>query len=536
MASGLQRRRGSAVTEKAERTDAREGWDRHKEDRRPGRLLSVFKAVVLLALVAVTAYGMLRKGLYLDNLWLPVAAGILALLLATLFVGSYYRDVPRIGWVLVGLLAALVGVKGLSMIWTISETETIKEVLRSSMYAATFLLALAALSSVRQVGPLIDAAILIVTAVAGYGLLQKIDPVQHLVTSYDSVRVSSTLEYANTTALILAMGVVLALARMGGTRNAPVRGLYAALTLAFLITLYLTVSRGGIASLGMGMVALIVLTSNRLQTLTNLLLLSVPGVWLLWRIQDLDGLMQRGVSDHQEIADGAAFRTDLLIALAAAFVLQAVYALLADRYELMPVGRRTLGALAGGVALVAVCAGALVVVNSFGGLGQTYETLVSNPSKTDYVSERLASLDIGNRGEYWAVAWEEWKEHPLTGTGAGTFQFTWIEERPIFTGVKQVHNLYLEQGTETGLFAFVAFVGFCGLLLGHIARATWRSDPAGQRRLLLSGLATAMVVYLVSSTIEWHWYIPPSTLFFFVLAGVATKLASKTEWDVPEKD
>ena len=66
------------------------------------------------------------------------------------------------------------------------------------------------------------------------------------------MRVDSTLGYANTTAVILGMGVVLALARMGTLRNPAFRGLYAALVLSFLVTLYLTVSRGGIGSLGIG--------------------------------------------------------------------------------------------------------------------------------------------------------------------------------------------------------------------------------------------------------------------------------------------
>ena len=49
------------------------------------------------------------------------------------------------------------------------------------------------------------------------------------------------------------------------------------MTLAFLVALYLTVSRGGIGSLGVGMIVLFVLTEKRLQTLGNLLLLSVPA-------------------------------------------------------------------------------------------------------------------------------------------------------------------------------------------------------------------------------------------------------------------
>jgi O-antigen ligase len=91
----------------------------------------------------------------------------------------------------------------------------------------------------------------------------------------------------------------------------------------------------------------------------------------------------------------------------------------------------------------------------------------------------------------------------------------------------QVHNVYLEQGTETGVVAFVALTGFAVLLLGYSAWAAWRA--AGERKVLLAGLTGAVAVYLVSSALEWHWYIPPSTIYFFILAGAAVKLAARTE-------
>jgi O-antigen ligase len=272
-----------------------------------------------------------------------------------------------------------------------------------------------------------------------------------------------------------------------------------------------------------------------LQMLANLLLVSVPGAWLLWRMQGLEGFMQVGASEQQRVAAGAAFRTDMILALAGAFVLQAGYAFLVDRYELMPVGRRVLGALALTGAVLALGTGAFVVVGQYGGIGRTYETLVSNPSQTEDVGQRLTSLSIGFRAEYWPVAWEEWKERPLTGTGAGTFQYVWLENRPDTKGAKQVHNLYLEQGTETGVFAFLALVGFVVALVGYSARATWRSQ-GDERRILLAGLVSALVVYLVSSFIEWHWYIPGSTLIFFLLAAITAKFASRDDWDAREAD
>jgi hypothetical protein len=508
--------------------------DQGEKSRRTGRLLAIFKAVILLTLAAVTAYGLLNHGLYGEPLWLPVANGILALLLVTVLVRDYYADVPQAAWIMVAFLAALVAIKGISMAWSISETETINEVVRSSTYLAVFVMALGALTSPRQVGPLMDVAILMVAAVAGYGLLQKINPVEYPIDSLDGVRIDSTLEYVNTTAAILGMGVALALARMTTVRNALLRGIYAALTLAFLVALYLTASRGGIGSLGVGMIVLFVLTEKRLQTLVNLLLLSAPGAWLLWRIRDLEGFMNTYLSDKQRMVLGTTFRDDLVISLVAAFVLQAGFVLLANRYELTPFARRVLGALVVGVTVLAIGAGAFAAVNGYGGIGKTYESLVNNPNQTEDMGQRLASLDIGFRDDYWRVGWEAWKEHPLTGTGAGTFKYTWLQNRPNTQGVQQVHNLYLEQGTETGAFAFLALAGFVVTFVGYLVRAAWRSR--GDRRLLLAGFTSALGVYLVSSFLEWHWYIPGSTLFFFFLAGITVKFACSEEWVAPADD
>ena len=496
--------------------------------RRPGWALAVFKAVLLLVLLAVTTYGMIEGGLYDSELWLPAAAGILVVLMATLFVRGYYEGVPGSGWAMIALLAALVAIKGLSMIWTVSETETVEEILRSSMYLATFVTALAAASpSGRQAGALTDIAVLIVAAVAGYGLLQKISPIEYPALSFDGVRIDSTLGYANTTAAILGMGVVLSLGRMAGMRSAVFRGLYAILVLAFLVALYLTISRGGLASLGVGGLVLLVLARERLQVVANLLLMGVPGAWLLWRMQDLEGLLLVDASEAQKVAAGTAFRNDLILALAVAFVLQAGYSMLLERYEPTAQFRRIAWALVLGGAVLVVASGAFLVVDRNGGVGQAYEKLTSNPAQTENAGRRLGSLSTGYRAEYWRVAWEDWKQHPLTGTGAGTFRYTWLQERTDTNDVRQVHNLYLEQLTEIGVFGFLALLGFVALLVGYTARAAWRSsESAVGDGPLLAGLVAALVVYLVSSFLEWHWYIPAATLFFFVLAAVAARLAA----------
>src|SRR3712207_3329784 len=134
-----------------------------------GRNLTIFKSLVLAVLVVITLYGMLNRGLAGAERWLPVAAAVLGLVVITLFVADYFADVPRVTWVLVVLLVVLVAVKGLSLTWSISRTETIQELLRSSVYLAAFALAAASLSSWRLVGPLVVGMNLTAGAGGGYG-------------------------------------------------------------------------------------------------------------------------------------------------------------------------------------------------------------------------------------------------------------------------------------------------------------------------------------------------------------------------------
>ncbi|HLM76784.1 MAG TPA: O-antigen ligase family protein [Rubrobacteraceae bacterium] len=496
-----------------------------------GRNLMLFKSLVLTAIMVITLYGMLNRGLFELERWLPVAAAILGIFFITLFVVEYFADVPRIVWVLAGLLAVLVAVKGLSLIWSISPPETIKELLRSSMYLAAFVLAAASFSSRRLAGPFIDGMNIIVGAVAGYGVLQKTDPTDYPSTTASGVRIGSTLEYANTVAVVLGMGIVLGLGRMTGLRNPVARGLYAALILVLSVVLYFTFSRGGMLALGVGLLLLFVVGERRLQMFANLLLVSLPLGWLLWRAQDLTTFFSYTSDEDLRAAEGTTFLIYLVVAVIVAFLLQAGYAILLERYELSSWVRRALTAAAVVTALASIgFLGYQAVNQQLVESGGPFSTFAQGLEEPKQANERLTSLSSNSRSIYWRVAWEEWLKHPLTGTGAGTFQYTWLENRPHTSGVKQVHNVYLEQGTETGILAFLALMGFAALLVVYAARATWRA--AGERRVLLAGLTGAVAVYLVSSALEWHWYVLPSTIFFFILAGVAAKFASREEQEV----
>src|ERR687897_3433808 len=318
-----------------------------------GRNLTIFKSLVLAILVAITFYGMLNRGIFSAELWLPVAVAMLGLVFITLFITDYFAGMPRIAWVLLGLLVVLAAIKGLSLTWSIARTETVQELLRSSMYLAAFALAVASLSSQRLMGPFIDGMSLVAGAVAGHGVLHKTNPVDYPANSTDGVRVGSTVEYPNTAAVVLGMGIALGLGRMTQLRNPFSRGLYAALILVLGVILYATFSRGGMLALAVGLVVLFAVSGRRLQMFVNLLLVSGPLFWLVWRVQGLESFFGSVSDESLATADGSAFQTDLVIAALAAFVLQLAYAFLVGRYELAPALQRALGV----ATIVAVVAG-----------------------------------------------------------------------------------------------------------------------------------------------------------------------------------
>jgi hypothetical protein len=119
---------------------------------------------------------------------------------------------------------------------------------------------------------------------------------------------------------------------------------------------------------------------------------------------------------------------------------------------------------------------------------------------------------VGARFVYWQAAFQIAKDHPLLGTGPGTFQIPFKEIKPPEAEMARlVHNDYLEQASDSGFPAFLGYSGFIFAILVLLYRysAQNRSDF-----LLWLGLAG----WAVQGFIEFGLYIPAlswPTLFFF---------------------
>lgn len=113
-------------------------------------------------------------------------------------------------------------------------------------------------------------------------------------------------------------------------------------------------------------------------------------------------------------------------------------------------------------------------------------------------SERDQPLTLfgENRPHYWRVAWQDVKEHPVLGSGAGTFGAYWLEHRPIDEFVHDAHSLFLETLAELGPFGLTLLAVGLGAPLAALRHR--------QDRVVAAALG-AYTAFLLHAAVDWDW-------------------------------
>jgi len=114
-------------------------------------------------------------------------------------------------------------------------------------------------------------------------------------------------------------------------------------------------------------------------------------------------------------------------------------------------------------------------------------------------------------------------DHPLTGTGLGTFVTVYPRYETLYDGkiVNHAHNDYAEALSDTGLFGGLCGVAFLILLF----RAALSRLGAEQSRLSLAlhaGSLAACCGLLLHSLVDFNLHLPANALLFLLQAFLAT--------------
>ncbi|MBR5606036.1 MAG: O-antigen ligase family protein, partial [Verrucomicrobia bacterium] len=131
---------------------------------------------------------------------------------------------------------------------------------------------------------------------------------------------------------------------------------------------------------------------------------------------------------------------------------------------------------------------------------------------SDYFKRGATSVSA--RFDYWNAAVLNIKNHPFMGSGPGTFAIPYhFSKRRESEMAKLCHNDYLEQASDSGIPASVAYLAFWGCCLYHIWRRYKTMVPL-QLSIIL-GINT----FALQALTEFSLYIPAIAWVAFALLG-----------------
>jgi O-antigen ligase len=449
----------------------------------------------------------------------------LIFLVAALRLASVH--ISTAGWVWLGLLVAYAAWTTLSLIWTVSRGNTVIDVSLMALYCGTAILAIAIRGSdtARHMLHAVAAAILAICILA---LLSRLrfdwfSPSQTAQLLPSSLRrLSYPINYWNALAALMAIGIPLILYVATGARSLVTRALAGAAVPLLALCAFLTASRGGTIEIAIAVVVFLALAPDRLPKLA-VTAVCAAGSALLIAAANQRGALRSGVRTALAHRQDDQLIVIALIACAGVGLLVAAIAHLdvyIERPRYLRPSRALTARIAGAVVLVGLLA--FLVGGGPGFLSREWDQFKNpfGPSSFQKVNafQRLGSVTGEGRYQYWQAAAHAGSEHPLTGTGAGTFVFWWAAHGTLAGGyVHDAHSLYLQSFAELGYPGMLLIVAaVASVLIAGVVRAVRGRDPT--RRLAVAAATAGAAAFTVSTAIDWIWLIPVLPLTWIVLA------------------
>lgn len=437
------------------------------------------------------------------------------------------------GWAALGLLAGFVAWTALSLTWTESLDRTWADLARVIAYLGVFGLALF-LRGPRGARLMVGAVAAGIACVAVVALLSRLHPAWFpeadqtaRFLSDSRERLAYPLNYWNALAGLIAIGIPLLLQVATCARSILLRSLAAAALPALALTVFFTLSRGGIAAGVLSVAVFLAFASDRLPKALTLLVATAGSAILIVVASSRDAL-RHGLLNATAESQGNRL---LLIVVVVCMAVGLIQAALGSRLgrELRP--RWTHVSRNQSLAAVAVCVLCLLVAAAaLGAPGRASDVWHEfKRSDVPHGGGRLTSVGGEGRYEFWSVAVDENVSKPLTGTGSGTFEYWW--DRNGSGGVvRDTHSLYMQTLGELGIVGIVLLAAFLLVFLFGGARATLRASPEGRPQL--AAALAGCVAFCFTAIFDWMWQVPVLPAATLLLASI---LVSATGRDASER-
>ncbi len=164
----------------------------------------------------------------------------------------------------------------------------------------------------------------------------------------------------------------------------------------------------------------------------------------------------------------------------------------------------------------------VLVISQFFGLDKLKDRLVNTRVENVVEGEQVIARKRELRLDVFDYAWEQFKERPIGGFGAGSFEssFQQYPGADVPLHYDHSHNDYLQFAIEYGLIGFALLAAFVLLALYHALKALWRRE-SWYRSGIGFGAAMGILGILIHSSTDFNLQIPANAATFVTLAAIA---------------
>lgn len=435
--------------------------------------------------------------------------------------------IPRVGWIGLGLLTGFALWTGLGIGWSESAERSVAELGRVATLLGIFALALTVQgrAAALRATAAIAAAAGVVSALA---LISRMEPdwlpaEDYLAFLPDAAnRLAYPLGYWNGLGQLIAIGMPLMIWMAAEGRYTATRALANAAIPAMSLTIFLTLSRGGIGAAALAVLALIVLHPRRVRLIIPLIL-GAGGAAIVVAAASQRSAFTDGLTNSTASTQGAEMLA-MTIVVCGGVALLAAAAALAAKHGLGPrlpqPSRAATGVTAATLAIIVLFAA--VAAGAPGEISDRWEQF-KQPATSGGV-DRLSSFTGSSRYQFWQSALDANATHPWRGIGPGTYEFWWARDADQLGApglfVRDAHSLYLETLAELGIIGFVLVTGFILFVLVTGTVRAFRLDKSEPSAALLAAATAGAVAFAIAAGLDWAWELTVLPVCFMLLAAV----------------
>ena len=152
---------------------------------------------------------------------------------------------------------------------------------------------------------------------------------------------------------------------------------------------------------------------------------------------------------------------------------------------------------------------------------QHFQDFKQTPTNlNESIHTHLFSGSSNGRWQLWTAAVDEFKDAPVHGGGAGSYEAWWAQHGELSFFVRDAHSLYVEALGELGIVGLVLLLGFFVTAAAVGASRLLSGDD--EHQAAVAALLAVAAAYLLEAGIDWMWELTAVSVVAMVAFGLVT--------------